>query len=1185
MRRAHPTRGRTLAKTLLATALLAATGGGGVRALESKIATLGPVNDPAALVNVFVGTSGTRTGGPIDTFPGASLPFGMIQWSPDTPSAPAGGGYNYADHAITGFSLTHLSGPGCSVAGDVRIVPTTGPVHAPASAEQPFSHRNEHAAPGWYAVRFTRARIGAQLTVTRRSGLGRFTFPAGPAGNLLFNVSSNQAGVTAAQFRIDGPRQVSGSATAGAFCGAPDTYTVYFVARFNRPMRGYGTWRDTRVMPGTRRVRGIGSGGWVSFPTARHHSVELEVAISYVSRADALENLRAAPDRWQFAATRKRATRIWNTLLRRIQISGGTRAERATFYTALYHTLLAPTLYSDANGAYRGFDNKVHHVAHGHNEYANYSGWDIYRTEVPLIALLAPRRVSDMMHSLLDAGRQGGWLPKWPLENGYTGVMGGDAADVILAGAWAFGARAFNVHEALHEMAKGATDTRSAPGQGWYVERPGLRQYLNRGYIDDTLTTSAAPVPNGSSETLEYAEDDFSIARLAGENGAMALASQFLRRSMNWQNVFDTATGSISARDTAGAFVTTPINSNGQRGFQEGNAAQYTWMVPQDLRDLIAAMGGRKAARRRLTTFFDHLNAGQSAPYAWLGNEPSLGAPWVYLAAGAPWRTEELVRTAINTLYADTPAGIPGNDDLGTMSAWYIWSAIGLYPQIPAVRGLDIGSPLFTHVTLASPGGPTIEINAPQAATHNPYIHRLTINGRLSQHTWLALPMKGTVKLHFTLGRTPNLLWGTAARDAPPSFTAGVPHFPPSVAANLLPAARQSVLTPGHLGVAAFTVRVPSGATALAVHWSADAPAGLRLSRTAGRFEAHPGKSHTVHLKLFASAKLTPGYYDIVVHARAGNGADLPTRRLVIRAAPTAETLPLLYVASTADNTIIPFDPATAGTGAPIAVGENPMAIVTSADGGRVYVANQGSNTVSVVDGRSQRVIATVAVGAQPDALALSANGDTLWVANGGGNTVEPINTATLKPGGTIYVGQAPAALVLGPGGETLYVANVGSNTISVLSTATDSVRATYPAGAGPVALAISPHGRTLYVADLLAHQVTPIATASGDAGRPMGTGLTPRWLALSPSGARLYVATAALDTLSVIHTATGRAGRPIGVGAGPFAVTVSRDGKHAYAIDSQTGKCVVIDTATGRVARLLPIAPFPVAISSPYAN
>ncbi len=1143
-----------------------------------------PVTDPAALVNVFVGTSGTAVGGPIDTFPGASLPFGMIQWSPDTPTSPEGGGYNYTDHAITGFSLTHLSGPGCAVAGDFRILPTSGPVRSPTTAVEPFSHADEQAGPGWYNVTFAHTGIRVQLAVALRSGLGRFTFPIGAAANLLFNVSSNQAGVTAAHFRVDGPRQVSGSATGGAFCGAPDTYTVYFAARFNRPMSAFGTWHNGKLTPGAAQVRGINSGGWVTFKTGNARSVEMEVALSYVSRADALANLRAAPDQWRLAALRRRATRTWNDMLGRIRITGGTHAEQATFYTALYHTLLEPTLYSDVNGEYMGFDEKVHHVAAGHAEYANYSGWDIYRTEIPLITLLAPNRASDMMQSLVDAGRQGGWLPKWPLENGYTGVMGGDSADNILAGGWAFGARDFHVQAALREMVKGATDTHGPLGQGWYVERPGLPQYLRKGYVDDDLTTSSAPVPNGSSETLEYAEDDFSIARLAAEAGDSALAQRFLRRSMNWQNVFDTATGLISARQASGAFVQTAINSNGQRGFQEGNAAQYTWMVPQDLHDLIAAMGGRAAARRRLNTFFSQLNAGQGAPYAWLGNEPSLGSPWVYLSAGAPWRTEQVVRNAIDSLYTDTPAGLPGNDDLGTMSAWYVWSAIGLYPQIPAVRGLDVGSPLFSHITLISPAGPTLEIDAPGASAAMPFVHALSVNGRPTQRPWIKLPLTGTVRLHFTLGGTPDRHWGSGLHDAPPSFRAGVPHFPPAVAASIAPTRTQTMLRPGQHTTAGFTIRVAAGSPPVSIHWYLRNPAGLRVRPHSGRLTIHAGQHRTVRLRMAAASVLPPGYYNVVVHARASNGALLKVTRLIVRTAAPGRLLPLVFVASSADNAVIPVDPATRSVGPAITVGENPSALVTGAQGTRLYVANGGANTVSVINTRSLRVIATISVGAGPDALALSPGGHTLWVANGGANTIQAVNTATLTAGKPVRVGTAPAGLALAPGGATVYVTNQSGNTISLVDTRTATVRATYPAGAGPSGIVISPDGNTLYVADTLANAVRTINAATGRVGKVIATGLSPRQLAVSARGTWLFVADSAVDTLSVIRTGDGRAAAPIKVSGGPIAVAFSSSGKSAYVVNTQTGRLTAIGTRSRRVLDSFPVGPFPVALSVPAA-
>ncbi|MGH8370308.1 MAG: GH92 family glycosyl hydrolase, partial [Gammaproteobacteria bacterium] len=588
---------------------------------------------------------------------------------------------------------------------------------------------------------------------------------------------------------------------------------------------------------------------------------------------------------------------------------------------------------------------------------------------------MVPHRVSNMMRSLLNDREQGGWLPKWALANGYTGVMGGDAADTIIAGAWAFGARAFDTHAALAAMVKGATDIHSPRGQGWYVERPGLDSYLRDGYVDDNLLTSVAPVPNGASETLEYASDDFSIAAFAGQLGEHRIHDTLLQHSMNWANLFDTATGLITTRNREGAFLDAPITDSGQSGFQEGNAAQYTWMVPQDLRDLIQGMGGRAATLKRLDTFFSQLNAGQSAPYAWLGNEPSFGAPWVYLSVGAPWRTQSIVRQAITTLYGPTPDGIPGNDDLGAMSSWYLWSAMGLYPQNPALRMLDIGSPLFPRITVHAPGGPTIEIRAPQASLHTPYVHALKINGNSVQHTWIELPMQGDLRMDFTLGDTPDMHWGTAADDAPPSYAAGPVHFPPTTSARITYPTRQYALQAGAVTTLSFDVTGDAGKQPISIHWHAVAPAGLSLHPDSGAIELRDGKAVPTPMTLSADRDIAAGYYDIPLHAQTATGAMLPTLNLIARVTRIGQRAQLLYVENYVDDTVTPIDSVTHAVGPAIRVGRHPAEAVISPDGTRVYVSNPGSDSVSVIDTDTQEVIASIdKLGPVPDALAISAD-------------------------------------------------------------------------------------------------------------------------------------------------------------------------------------------------------------------
>ncbi|HXW76672.1 MAG TPA: GH92 family glycosyl hydrolase, partial [Candidatus Eremiobacteraceae bacterium] len=466
--------------------------------------------DPVTLVDPLIGTTAGA-----DDFPGADVPFGMVQWSPDTPKRPPGGGYDYTDASITGFSLTHLSGPGCLALGDFPILPTIGAVTDPAHAAQPFSHQDEQAAPGYYAVMLGPQRIGAEFTVTTHAGIARFTYPATTAANVLVDVAGSQAGDSDSHFHVDSPTEISGSATGGHFCGSPDEFTVYFVAEFDRPMTSFGAWSAERATPGLGDSSGPAAGGWATFDATGGATIKMKVGVSFVGIEGARANLQTEILGWDFDAVRAQAVQAWRIALSRIAIDGGTPSEQRVFYTALYHALLHPNVFSDADGTYEGFDGRVHRVAAGHAEYANYSGWDIYRTELPLLALLVPHETSDMMQSLIDDARDGGWLPKWPLANTYTDAMNGDQGDPMLADAYAFGARDFDTRAALAAMVRGATPPDAAPGQGWYVERPDLGEYLSHGYVTNTHTNSVSPLPNSASETLEYALDDFCISRFA----------------------------------------------------------------------------------------------------------------------------------------------------------------------------------------------------------------------------------------------------------------------------------------------------------------------------------------------------------------------------------------------------------------------------------------------------------------------------------------------------------------------------------------------------------------------------------------------------------------------------------------------------------------------------------------------
>jgi putative alpha-1,2-mannosidase len=988
-RTGRPAVAAVAALTLLAGAagIVAAPGVAGASAGVGG-ASAGPaglVRDPASLVDPMIGTgSGGATVGQVDTFPGATAPFGMLTFSPDTPSRPDGGGYNYADNAINGFSLTHLSGPGCGADGDFPVLPTVGSIGSdPAATTDPFDHADEHAAPGQYGVTLNPGgsqAIQSSLAATTRTGIGTFTYPATTAANMLFKIGDAQSGNTAADIHVVGNDEVAGDETAGQFCGSPGTYPVHFVAKFSRPFGSYGTWQteptgpnvftqpagdldwsyhqissggstpaitptttssgasaiawqQTTALPSTWiqatppaltqgdeylasvtlegqgdvyldfyngqvdvdsqpvsltttpvtltiastvptgsigapqfQVRtadtgavnlvasavslrqesivettgspsvsahgtpvqrlpaapngkaagqpliaprgteakgpqsrtqvagatGLGSGAWVTFDTTAQAAVTMKVAISYVSRRDAWQNLRAEDPGWNTAAVAARTYAQWNDLLGRIRIGGGTAAEQTEFYTALYHALLDPNVFSDVNGDYLGFDNQVHRLPPGQVQYANYSGWDVYRDEIPLLAVVAPQQADQMMSSLLNDQAQGGWLPKWGFASDYTDVMNGDAADPMLAEAYAFGARNFDAKAALAAMIKGATvvPTTAQLGQGFYDERPDLTSYQQLGYVPNTQESSLSPVDNGASETLEYSIADFAISRLAGALGDTPTASTFLQRSQNWTSIFNTATGYIEPRDGSGQFPelgpdTYGWSSFGQSGFQEGNAAQYTWEVPQDVAGLISAIGGDSAVTQRLDNFFQQLNAGPNAPYEWAGNEPSLATPWLYDYAGAPYKTEQVVHDLLTSVYADSPGGEPGNDDLGAMSSWYVWASLGIYPETPGTGVLALGAPIFPRAQFDIPGRPRVTISAPGASATS-YIQGVTVDGRPSPAAWLpgslfgvaGAPSGRPADIRFSLTGTADTTWGSAAADAPPSYPAGPLTFP-----------------------------------------------------------------------------------------------------------------------------------------------------------------------------------------------------------------------------------------------------------------------------------------------------------------------------------------------------------------------------------------------------------------------
>jgi len=788
----------------------------------------------ADYVHVFAGTRpGPGTFGGGHNFPGATVPFGMVQWSPDTTPADRNGrgSYDYRDNHIKGFSLTHLSGAGCSLYGDFPFLPTTEPLQSSPAAPgssldgefQPgFSHARESGRPGYYSVRLNPVdggAIGVELAATARTGIARFTFPRNPHSSLLIDAGGSAQPDDFASVQVDPDhREIDGTASSGLFCGQRPRYKVYMAAVFDRPFEGFGTWEGSQIAEGSSAASAsvkpaanppttADAGAFASFDTGRNRVVTARVGVSFVSVADARANLAAENPGLGFGAVARRAEGEWNKSLGRIRVSGGPRRLRSTFYTALYHAFIAPRTFSDVGGAYIGMDGLVHR-ARGRIQYADFSGWDTYRTQIQLLSILAPRRAGEMVRSLLADAAQSGCLPRWPYANGQSMTMVGDSADPLIASAAAFGATGFDRQAALAAMLKGA-DAPCTSANGEYVERQGLAAYLAHGYVPFDLDTnvrnanslfgSPDDVWGSAATSLEYAIDDFAVAQFAARAlHDRATYGRFMRRSGNWRNLFDRGSGQIEPRYENGAFPANYDNLGGS-GFVEGDSAQYTWMIPQDPLGLFRQMGGTAEAASRLSRFLRELNGsdgGTHTDHALLGNEPTLGAPWLLDWTRSPYLTQAVVRRGLR-LYDTSPEGYPGNDDLGTLSSWYVFGALGLYPEVPGVGVLAIGSPLFPRAAIAMPNHRRTTITAtafafrrakrgkhgkakarrvPLSPAEAPYIRTLRLNGHSYGQSWTTYcTLARGGDLSFQLGPRPDRGWGDSAAAVPPSYG---PHHP-----------------------------------------------------------------------------------------------------------------------------------------------------------------------------------------------------------------------------------------------------------------------------------------------------------------------------------------------------------------------------------------------------------------------
>ncbi len=761
----------------------------------------------ALLVNPFVGTA---AGG--DIVPGAIAPFGLVELSPDMHTASY---YIYQQRHISGFSMIHLSGAGCPNGGDVFFTATTGPVRVqPKQYGFDFSHKQEAASPGYYRVLMKTWGINAQLTATTHCGMAKFIFPASKQANILIPISRTDTGTASSHIKIINDHTITGSVTGLTFtCANQAPYTVYFVVKFSHPFKTSGVWQGSTITPGQReqiqarngaavtpayypgasptgklRLVGAPIGAYVSYPPSpRQRVIKLRIGISFVSVAGAEKNLQAEMPKFNFATVRAKTHARWNKMLSVITVHGGTLNRRRIFYTALYHALLLPSVFDDVDGRYIGYDNKIHHEPAGHRHfYATYSGWDIYRSEIPLLTMIEPQRVQDMAQSLVGMYKQLGFIDQWPMFNRPLDIMQGMPITNILVEIWQAGLHHFDMKTAFHAMArqcfpnylKGHANLDAA--HPYDFPNGQVRAYQG------TLNQMYGTILPVNSYVSAAEENDIAFAAL----GHLALelhkprdASVLFADALQYTSMYNPATMFMQGRNAQGAWMPLDKAARDNWNFQfycEGSAWEYNWLVPEDVHGLIALMGGDKPFAARLQHFF---TAGLYDPT----NEPDLEAPYLFDYCRQPWRSQYWVAENADTSFTDSPYGLAwsktrsaGNDDCGEMSAWYVLTQIGLYQVDPSHPDFEVTTPRFPKITihLQTPHrGKTFVITTSNGGGKNMYIQSATLDGKPLNKPWLPERMVfhgGTWNV--TAVASPNKNWGAARGVEPPSLSTGEAH-------------------------------------------------------------------------------------------------------------------------------------------------------------------------------------------------------------------------------------------------------------------------------------------------------------------------------------------------------------------------------------------------------------------------
>lgn len=728
-------------------------------------------HDNVNYVNPFIGT-----GGHGHTFPGATVPYGMVQLSPDTRTLgwDACGGYHYSDSSIIGFSHTHLSGTGISDLGDFLFMPFSGQAKVvPGTPENPdegyrsrFRHETEKASPGYYSVLLDDDNIQTELTATVRAGFHRYTFNQDNEKGIIIDLSHTiyPDHNPSHEFQVISDTEIAGYKGSGGWAKEQHTW---FHAKFSKPFQCV-FYDDGQIVSDTKSVKSKKLLAVLTFNTKNDKEILAKVGISHVDYEGAKKNLEAEIKDWKFDATKEAARELWAKELNQIQVTGGSEDEKTIFYTSLYHTSISPNTFSDVDGRYRGMDQQIHQ-ANGKTIYTVFSLWDTFRATHPLKTILDPKRDNEFIETLLTKYDQGGTLPMWELVGNYTGCMIGYHSVPVIVDAYFKGIRNFDVQKAYQAMVETAAfDTTGILFPSKEVQNklmPKGKLYNEMlGYIPCDLDIKSV------SKALEYAYNDWCIAQMAKELGKTEDYARFMERSKRYVKYYDESTGFMRGKNQDGSWREPfdPRNSQHKGAdYTEGNAFQWSWFVPHDVEGLIDLVGGKEKFAEKLDTLFTTSSeltgtdisgdiTGLIGQYAH-GNEPSHHITHLYNFAGQSWKTQKLTNQIMRELYFNNPNGLAGNEDCGQMSAWYVLNAMGFYSFCPGKPVYSIGRPVFENVEINLPSGKKFTITAKNNTPENGYLQLLKLNGIALEKPFFShedILMGGV--LEFEMGAVPN---------------------------------------------------------------------------------------------------------------------------------------------------------------------------------------------------------------------------------------------------------------------------------------------------------------------------------------------------------------------------------------------------------------------------------------------